>query len=188
MKILLFFLFSYFLGSIPFGLIVSKLKGTDIRKQGSGNIGFANALRVLGWKPASFVLLGDTLKGFIPVYTALNELGLDWALLMGLASMVGHIFPFWLKFKGGKGVATFLGINLAVNWVFAIIFIIGWIIITTLNNKSAPSSLSMVVLMPILAITFQDLLYFYLLVLLIILFTHRANIVDIIKGRERKFI
>ena len=178
---------SYILGSIPFGKIVGYFRGIDIQKQGSGNIGFANSLRVMGWKPAFFVLVGDILKGYIPVYYALNQFSLNYTLIIGLVAIVGHIFSPWLKFKGGKGVATMLGVSLALNPYIALIAITVWAIIFLLDKTASVSSLVIALLMPVLSLFIESkLFYFYLLLLVIILFTHRANISNLIKGKEEK--
>ena len=121
MLFLLFIAFAYLLGSIPFGKIVGRMKGIDLQKKGSGNIGFTNSLRTLGLKRAIPVLIGDLLKGSIPTFLALQFLPLGQTLIIALASILGHIFPVWLKFKGGKGVATGLGTILAINPLITII-------------------------------------------------------------------
>lgn len=180
---------SYILGSIPFGKIIGHLKGLDIQKHGSGNIGFANSLRVMGWKPAFFVLAGDILKGYIPVYYALNQFSLNYTLIIGLVAIAGHIFSPWLKFKGGKGVATMLGVSLALNPIIALIAIAVWAIIFLLDKTASVSSLIIALLMPILSLFMESkLFYFYLFLLVIILFTHRVNISSLIKGKEVKIL
>ena len=178
---------SYLLGSIPFGKIVGYLKGIDIQKHGSGHTGFANSLRTLGWGPASFVLLGDMLKGYIPVYFALHYFNLTNAIIIGTAGILGHIFSPWLKLKGGKGVATMLGVSLALNFIVAFIAIVVWIIIFLSTRIPSISSLIITLLLPLLALIFEaKLIIFYLLLIPLIFVTHRKNLINIINRQELK--
>ena len=189
MHFYLIIILSYILGSIPFGKIVGYFKGVNIQKQGSGNIGFANSLRVMGWKPALIVLLGDMLKGYIPVFYAFDKFSLAQTTIIGLAAIAGHIFSPWLKFRGGKGVATMLGVSLVLNPLIALIAIVVWTIIFLLDKTASVSSLVIAILMPILSLFLEpNLVYFYLLLLIIILFTHRVNISNLIKGKEAKIL
>src|SRR3989344_8772220 len=121
MQFLLFIIFAYLVGSIPFGKLVGKIYGVDIQKRGSGNIGFTNSLRTLGLKPAVLVLTADILKGFIPVTIARQFFPLNDVLIIALITILANIFPVWLKFKGGKGIATGLGIILAINPLISLI-------------------------------------------------------------------
>src|SRR5690606_39536658 len=109
-----FMLIAYVCGSIPFGKIIGRLKGVDIQKLGSGNIGFANSVRVLGWKPGVFVLIGDATKGFLPVYLSVSHIPYWQSLMVGLVAILAHVFPVWLRFKDGKGIAPGLGISLVL--------------------------------------------------------------------------
>lgn len=187
MHFYLIIILSYILGSIPFGKIVGYFRGLNIQKQGSGNIGFANSLRVMGWKPALIVLLGDILKGYIPVYYALNQFSLNQTLIIGLAAIAGHIFSPWLKFRGGKGVATMVGVSLALNPLIALMAMTTFGIIFLLDKTASISSLVIALLMPILSLFLEPtLFYFYLFLLVIILLTHRTNILNLLKGREEK--
>jgi len=189
MHFYLIIILSYILGSIPFGKIVGNFKGLDIQKQGSGNIGFANSLRVMGWKPALIVLLGDMLKGYIPVFYAFDNFSLAQTAIIGLAAVAGHIFSPWLKFRGGKGVATMLGVSFVLNPLIALIATAVWIIVFLLDKTASVSSLTIAILMPILSLFLEPkLVYFYLFLLIIILFTHRTNISNLIKGRETKIL
>jgi len=106
---------SYILGSIPFGVLFSKHKGVELQKSGSGNIGATNVLRTAGKGAAAFTLIGDLLKGSISIFLAKNILYEPWVALSGVAVILGHIFPVFLKFKGGKGVATAFGVFLAIT-------------------------------------------------------------------------
>lgn len=178
---------SYILGSIPFGKIVGHFKGLNIQKHGSGNIGFANSLRVMGWKPAFFVLAGDILKGYIPVFYAFDKLSLIQTLTIGLVAIAGHIFSPWLKFRGGKGVATTVGVSLALNPLIALLAMATWVVIFLLDRTASVSSLVIALLMPVLALFFDPkLFYFYLLSLIIILLTHKTNIINLLKNKEEK--
>src|SRR5215475_11147589 len=115
--------FGYLLGSIPFGLVITQLAGTqDIRTIGSGNIGATNVLRTGRKELAAATLIGDALKGTIAVLATYHFFGQDLAILAGLGAFVGHLFPVWLGFKGGKGVATYIGILLAFAWPAALAY------------------------------------------------------------------
>jgi len=187
MHFYLIIILSYILGSIPFGKIVGYFRGLNIQKQGSGNIGFANSLRVMGWKPALIVLLGDILKGYIPVFYAVDKFSLTQTLVIGLFAVAGHIFSPWLKFRGGKGVATMVGVSLALNPLIALIAMTTWGTIFLLDKTASISSLVIALLMPILSLFLEPkLFYFYLFLLVIILLTHRTNILNLIKGKEEK--
>jgi glycerol-3-phosphate acyltransferase PlsY len=187
MHFYLIIILSYILGSIPFGKIVGNFKGLDIQKQGSGNIGFANSLRVMGWKPALIVLLGDTMKGYIPVFYAVDKFSLTKTLVIGLFAVAGHIFNPWLKFKGGKGVATMVGISLALNPLIALIAMTTWGVLFLLGKIASISSLVIALLMPILSLFLEPkLFYFYFFLLVIILLTHRINICNLLKDKEEK--
>jgi len=134
--------FGYALGSIPFGVVLTSLAGMDdIRAIGSGNIGATNVLRT-GNKPlAAATLLGDMLKGTIAVVLADRFLGRDFALAAGLGAFLGHLFPVWLEFRGGKGVATFLGVVLGLFWPGAIAFAAIWLAVAALTRYSSLSAL-----------------------------------------------
>ncbi|OHA71355.1 MAG: acyl-phosphate glycerol 3-phosphate acyltransferase [Candidatus Wildermuthbacteria bacterium RIFCSPLOWO2_12_FULL_40_9] len=184
---LLFIILAYLLGSIPFGKIIGFHHGIDIQKSGSGNIGFANCLRVLGWKPAIIVLLGDVLKGFLPVYFSLSLLPGQGATFVALSAVVGHVFPIWLKFKGGKGIATGLGVLLALNTPLAITSILIWIIFLSFTRLNSLASISMICCLPILtAFIAQQLLSLSLVLLMIGMWTHRKNIYNLLNHREKR--
>ena len=133
---------AYLTGSIPFGKIVASMRGIDIQKKGSGNIGFANCLRILGWKFAVWVLVGDVLKGYISVYMALRYLNLHQVFFVGLCSILGHIFSIWLQWKGGKGVATGLGVILALTPVIAIITLLIFVCLIFISKTFSFSSIA----------------------------------------------
>lgn len=189
MRFLLFIAFAYFLGSIPFGKIIGYIQGIDIQKKGSGNIGFTNSLRTLGWKPAVLVLIGDILKGFIPVKIALEFLALDQALIVALIVMLGHIYPIWLKFKGGKGVATGFGAIIAVNPLVTVIGFFIFLIIFFITRIVSMASILSIWTLPIIAyFMLPKLTTFYLALAIIVTWTHRENINRIIRGKEKRIM
>src|SRR5262245_46975379 len=132
----------YLLGSIPFGLVVTRLAGLgDIRAIGSGNIGTTNVLRTGRKDLAALTLVLDALKGTVAVLVA-RRFGLEPALAAGLGAFLGHLFPVWLGFRGGKGVATYLGLLLAFSWPAALFFALVWIAVATISRYSSLSALT----------------------------------------------
>jgi glycerol-3-phosphate acyltransferase PlsY len=174
---ILFVVLAYFSGSVPFAKIAGYFYGVDIQKKGSGNIGFANAVRVLGWKPGIAVLLGDVLKGFVPIAAASNYVSGPQLALVGLAAICGHLFPVWLKFKGGKGIATGLGVTFAINPVLGICGVSIYLLGFYFFRKSALSSIMAAWGLP-LGCFFLMPAYigFYFSLALIATWTHRSNI------------
>jgi acyl phosphate:glycerol-3-phosphate acyltransferase len=185
--------FGYLLGSIPFGLIVTKFAGTeDIRSIGSGNIGATNVLRTGRKGLAAATLLGDALKGTVAVLVAAKlgqSIGVSGlALIAGFGAFLGHLFPIWLNFKGGKGVATYLGVLLGLWWPGALAFAALWLVVAYLTRYSSLAALIGGIFVPVL-------LYFYgfyqqaaLFCVLtgFLLFMHRANIQRLLAGSEGK--
>ena len=187
MSLFLFIAFSYLLGSIPFGKLVGKKYGVDIQKKGSGNIGFTNTLRTLGWKPGVIVLFLDVLKGFIPIKLALEFLPLNQVLIIGLITILAHIFPIWLKFKGGKGAATGLGVVLAINPLIVILpFIVFLIVLFKTKIVSLSSILGTMCFHFVSYLMFPKLTVFYIALFIITLWTHRENLARLIKGTEKR--
>jgi glycerol-3-phosphate acyltransferase PlsY len=137
----LFLVIGYLCGSIPFGLLVARRYGVDIRKRGSGNIGFANVQRVLGWKAGLLTLVGDIIKGAVPVWCALMIGNETLAFWTGICAIAGHVFPVWLHGHGGKGVATGLGMVVVLNPLVAAIGALAYVITRVLIRNSARSSL-----------------------------------------------
>ncbi|WP_422023099.1 glycerol-3-phosphate 1-O-acyltransferase PlsY [Roseibium sp.] len=181
--------FGYLLGTIPFGLILTKLGGHgDIRKIGSGNIGTTNVLRTGSKKLAAATLLGDGLKGTVAVLIA-ARFGPDTALIAGFGAFLGHLFPVWLKFKGGKGVATYLGILLGLYWPMFLIAALTWIGMAFVFRYSSLSALTASAVTPII-------LYFgfsqfqlgemFLVLTLLLWAKHHENIGRLLKGQESK--
>ena len=189
MSLFLFIAFSYLLGSIPFGKLVGRRYGVDIQKKGSGNIGFTNTLRTLGWKPGVLVLFLDVLKGFIPVKLALLFLPLNQVLIIGLITILAHIFPIWLKFKGGKGAATGLGVVLAINPLIVILPFIVFLIVLFKTKIVSLSSILGTMCFPFVSyLVFPKLTIFYTGLVIITLWTHRKNLARLIKGTEKRII
>jgi acyl phosphate:glycerol-3-phosphate acyltransferase len=176
----------YACGSIPFGLLLTRAAGMgDVRKVGSGNIGATNVLRMGNKKIAALTLICDVLKGLIPVLIG-GWLGGPLAVeLAGFAALAGHIFPVWLGFKGGKGVATALGIMLGWSWPVALIGLIAWIIVFIAKRISSLSALLSTIVAVAATYVFDPNLWPAVLVLAaVIWFTHRANIQRLLKGEE----
>ncbi len=178
----------YFAGSIPFGLVLSRAAGLgDIRKIGSGNIGATNVLRTGNKSIAALTLLCDVLKGLLPVLLA-RWLGGDLAaLLAGIAAMAGHIFPVWLGFKGGKGVATAAGVLFGWSWPLAVVALLTWIAIFAAGRISSLSALCACAAAVIATFWFApEVLWAVVLLAVVVFITHRANIVRLSKGEEPK--
>ncbi|MBA1339263.1 MAG: glycerol-3-phosphate acyltransferase PlsY [Pelagibacterales bacterium] len=185
---LLVFLYSYFLGSIPFGLIIIKIfLNKDIRKIGSGNIGTTNVLRTGRKALAIATLIFDTLKGYASVIISLKYFN-DLVFLSALICFIGHIFPIWLSFKGGKGVAVYLGIILAISFPLGAIFSASWLLTAFIFRYSSLSSIigSLTVLTYSFILNDYFLSFFLFIVFVIILFTHRENIRKLKKSKESK--
>jgi len=184
----------YFFGSIPFAYILPKFFGMgDIRKLGSGNVGATNVLRTGNKLLAIVVLSLDIIKGFIPLIILKNyysnELSEFFILLIGCTAILGHIFPIWLKFKGGKGVATYIGFLFAINFIIGIIFIISWLLIAYLKKYSSLASIISLVLLPFFVMLFsyeKNVIYILILISLIIIFKHFSNIYRLINKSETK--
>jgi glycerol-3-phosphate acyltransferase PlsY len=176
---------SYLMGSIPFGLILTKLfLNKDIREIGSGNIGATNALRTGNKLIGYSTLIFDIAKAIIPViYVKFNYP--DLIYIASLCAFLGHVFPIWLKFKGGKGVATYVGILFSINIILGLVFVSSWVFIFLLSKYSSLSSIIASLLVPIyILITGQinDAIFFAIMFILIF-FTHRENIKRL-KNRE----
>jgi len=188
MLYIILILVSYLLGSIPFGYLLTKFSGLgDIRNIGSGSIGATNVLRTGNKKLALFTMLLDAFKGVVAVLIAL-WLQPDFASYAGLIALLGHIFPVWLKFKGGKGVATAEGILLALYWPAGIITAVIWVSALKLTRTSSLGALVAVSLSTVWVYILgrEDLGWFTLTAMLLIFWTHRANIRRLINGTEPK--
>jgi glycerol-3-phosphate acyltransferase PlsY len=179
---------SYLMGSIPFGLILTKLfLNKDIRKIGSGNIGATNALRTGNKLIGYSTLILDIAKAIIPViYVRFNYP--DLIYIASLCAFLGHVFPIWIKFKGGKGVATYVGILFSINIILGFIFVASWVLIFLLSKYSSLSSIIGSISIPIyILITGQinDAIFFAIMFILIF-FTHRENVKRLKNKEESK--
>jgi glycerol-3-phosphate acyltransferase PlsY len=177
---------SYFLGSIPFGILVTKLfnKG-DLRKVGSGNIGATNVMRVGGLRLAGLTWLLDMAKAIIAVLLGRYFVGASFGVWCGFIAIVGHCFPIWLKFHGGKGISALFGVLLAVNPLLFIICGIEWLIVALGTGFSSAGATVVFCLMPILGFVMDINIGFgFLAISLLCLIRHRENIVRLITGKE----
>jgi glycerol-3-phosphate acyltransferase PlsY len=183
------FAFGYLLGSIPFGLILTRFARTeDIRRIGSGNIGATNVLRTGRKGLAAATLLCDMLKGTAAVLIAYHFYGQDLAVLAGIGAFIGHVFPVWLGFKGGKGVATYIGVLLGLAWWAALAFGAIWIVIAALTRYSSLAALIASAATPLilwLNRDYQEAQVFLLLTVLVFIL-HHANIRRLVSGTEGK--
>jgi len=192
MKEYLILITCYLIGSIPFGFIIAKLvKKIDIRDYGSGNIGASNAFRTLGPGLAIFVLMGDILKGFLAVYLfqIFNISDLLMVVLGGLVVICGHDWSIFLKFKGGKGVATTYGVILAFHPLIAILSASTWLTILALTRYASLASISSLSVLVILMVWFKqpvEYIAFSIIILCLALFSHRSNIIRLKEGKENK--
>ncbi len=179
----------YLCGSIPFGLLFTRWAGLgDVRAIGSGNIGATNVLRTGNKKLAALTLVADAVKGTIPILI-MKELGGETAgLIAGLAAFAGHLFPVWLGFKGGKGVATNIGILFGLYWPLGLIFLAVWLAMAFIFRFSSLSALTASALTPLWAwLLGKPVLFLPLAVLAILIWVmHRANIARLVRGEEAK--
>lgn len=181
-------LLAYLVGAIPFGLLIGKLRGIDIRKYGSGNIGTSNVARTLGKKAAIQTLLGDGLKGLLMVLLARVMFDDErWIVAVALAAIIGHNWSIYLKFKGGKGVTTTYGAYLGLAWLPALATIAVWLAMTKATNKASIAALTSSLCAPIFALLFgvsTSVLAFSVLGLLMIYIRHIENIKRLLAGKE----
>ena len=192
--------FSYICGSIPFGLLLTKIfSKIDIRKVGSGNIGATNVLRTGNKTLAVMTLLFDVSKGYFPVIISIKYFP-EFILLSSLLTFLGHVFPIWIKFKGGKGVATYLGVLLALSIQLGLLFIFTWVTVSLIFKYSSLSS--MFASLTILVVSFvkvnvlkfleiktntdQDFNLILFIFFILIIFTHRKNISNLKNKTEKK--
>src|ERR1700730_3636457 len=181
--------FGYLCGSIPFGLILTRLAGTaDIRSIGSGNIGATNVLRTGRKGLAAATLFGDALKGTLAVLVVEHFWGRELALVAAAGAFLGHLFPVWLGFKGGKGVATYIGLLLALAWPAAIAFGVIWLAVAALTRYSSLAALIASAATPALLWIFGKAIEAELFTLLTVLtwIMHRTNIARLLRGTEGK--
>ena len=187
-EIFLIFLLSYISGSIPFGFILTKLfLNQDIRKVGSKNIGATNVLRTGNKFIAILTLTLDILKGVAPVLIT-NYYFPNLIYLSGLMAFLGHIFPVWLKFKGGKGIATYLGIVFALSLNLGLFFCVSWIVLVFITKYSSLSSIVSALIILIISLFEKnlELNLFFFIMFVIILYTHKQNVVRLKNRTEDK--
>jgi len=186
--VILALVFGYLLGSIPFGLLLTRAAGLgDVRKIGSGNIGATNVLRTGNKGLAAATLLLDALKGTAAVLIA-GHFAPETAVWAGLGAFLGHLFPVWLGFKGGKGVATYLGVLIGLAWQVALVFAVVWLVMAYLFRFSSLAALAAAVVVPV-ALYFMStprIAALFLVMSIIVFIKHRANISRLLAGTEGK--
>jgi len=187
MEYLIVALTSYLLGSIPFGFILTKIfLKKDIRYIGSGNIGATNALRTGNKLLGYATLLLDIAKAILPVLLVKFNYP-DYIFIASLSTFLGHVFPVWLKFKGGKGVATYVGILFSINVIMGLIFIVSWAFTFFITKYSSLSSLVASLILPIYLIIFENYnSIFFIIMFVLIFYTHRENVKRLLNKEETK--
>lgn len=197
-------LIAYLIGSFPTGYLAGRMRGVDVRKIGSGNVGATNVTRVLGKRFGYPVFLIDFLKGLLPVLLApaiahrcqLDSIATDLCVaLAGIFSVIGHSYPVWLGFKGGKGVATSLGVIFGISWTAAVIMCAVWVVIFKTTRYVSVASIAAAIALPVAMITLlflhelrsAVLVYFSLFLAAIVLIRHRSNVSRLLNGTEPRF-
>jgi len=187
MEYLIIALGSYLLGSIPFGFLLTKIfLKKDIRDIGSGNIGATNALRTGNRLLGYATLLLDITKAILPVlFVKFNYP--EYIFVAGLSTFLGHVFPIWLKFKGGKGVATYVGILFSINLILGLVFIVSWAVTFLISKYSSLSSLMASLIVPIYLVIFENYnSIFFIIMFVLIFYTHRENVKRLKNKEESK--
>jgi glycerol-3-phosphate acyltransferase PlsY len=193
-KYLTLFVIFYLIGSIPFAFILTKLCGLgDIRNVGSGNVGSTNVLRTGNKTLALLILILDICKGLIPLIVMKNYYDIYNAnlilIIIGGMTILGHIFPIWLRFKGGKGVATYIGFLLALDYILGSFFIFIWIILALLKRYSSLSSIISLMIIPLTSFIILEeinISYFLIGISFLIIFMHKSNIMRLFNKTESK--
>ena len=188
MELILVISISYLMGSIPFGLILTKIfLKKDIREVGSGNIGATNVLRTGNKTIGYLTLILDVIKAVIPVLYIKFKFP-ELIYISSLSVFMGHVFPVWLKFKGGKGVATYLGILFSINYILGIVFAFSWLIIFFISKYSSLGSILSSLTIPIFIFfnSNYENEYFFIIIFVLILYTHRENVKRLINKEESK--
>ena len=183
------FVFGYLCGSIPFGIVLTRLTGgPDLRAIGSGNIGATNVLRTGRKGLAAATLVGDMLKGTVAVALATVVLGKDAAIAAAFGAFLGHLFPVWLNFRGGKGVATYIGVLLGLAWPAAIVFCAIWLAVAALTRYSSLAALIASAATPLFLWWQGDrrIAAAFLLLSVVLWIMHRANIARLLRGDESR--
>ena len=177
----------YFIGSIPFGLLISKItKKNDPRLFGSKNIGATNMLRIGGWKIGFITLIFDITKGFIPIKLLLTFNQQENIVFAIFGVIFGHLYPVWLKFSGGKGVAALIGILLGYDLFLFFCFSLTWILVSILFKYSSLSALIALLVNVILVIGFYEQKIVFIIITILIIYKHKENIQRLLKGEESK--
>ena len=188
MELILVISISYLMGSIPFGLILTKIfLKKDIREIGSGNIGATNVLRTGNKTIGYLTLVLDVLKAIMPVIYIKFQIP-ELVYVSSLSVFIGHVFPVWLKFIGGKGVATYVGILFSINYIFGALFVFSWLIIFFISKYSSLGSILSTLLIPIFIFLNSNYEneYFFIIMFVLILYTHRENVKRLINKEESK--
>ncbi len=182
---------SYLLGSVPSGFLVGSSSGVDVRSAGSGNIGATNVARTLGWKKGLLTLFFDVAKGFLPVLAAyLLDLGVAAAAAGGLAAFAGHLYPVFLKFKGGKGVATAAGVYLGAMPLGLLVLLGVFVLIVLASRRVSPASMAAAVAGPVVAWVLSyppEVAWMNLVIGILVVVRHRENIRRLVAGEEARF-
>jgi len=188
MELILVISISYLMGSIPFGLILTKIfLKRDLREIGSGNIGATNVLRTGNKTIGYLTLILDVIKAVIPVLYIKFKFP-ELIYISSFSVFIGHVFPVWLKFKGGKGVATYVGILFAINYILGIVFAFSWLIIFFISKYSSLGSILSSLAIPIFIFfnSSYENEYFFIIMFVLILYTHRENVKRLINKEESK--
>ena len=179
----------YLSGSVPFGLILTKMAGLgDVRSIGSGNIGATNVLRTGKKGLAAATLLLDALKGTVPALLGYHFFGVEGGVIAGLAAFLGHIFPVWLGFKGGKGVATYIGVMFGLDWRVGLLFLAVWIATALVTRYSSLSALVATLVIPVVELVTGDVKIAALAAVMTVIawIKHRENIRRLVSGQESR--
>lgn len=186
----LLILIAYFIGSIPFGVLVAKARGIDLQNVGSKNIGASNVFRNVGKLPALLTLLGDALKGTAVVMLCVFMIGRGfWESVIGIAVVLGHMYSIFLSFRGGKGVATGLGVLVVYSPVPAIILIIIWVLTALFTKYSSLAAITAFISLPVIFALFEaskEKISFAIVLAFLIILKHRSNIKRLFEGTETK--
>ena len=186
---------SYLMGSVPTSFWVGRgLYGKDLRQEGSGNLGATNAFRVLGWKAALPVFLVDVAKGFVPAwwFPQIDDAALGWALAYGAAAILGHVFSVWVRFKGGKGIATSAGVFLGLApWAVLAGFVV-WLTTVALTRIVSLASMLAALTIPVAVLLLPHpggmaLQWFTIALAVFVIWAHRANVGRLMRGEEHRF-
>ena len=179
----------YLSGSVPFGLILTRMAGLgDVCSIGSGNIGATNVLRTGNKALAAATLLLDALKGTVPAALGYHFLGIEGGVIAGLFAFLGHVFPVWLGFRGGKGVATYIGVLFGLDWRMGLLFLAAWIATAAITRYSSLSALVAMVVIPVVQFFTGDLKLAALALVMTVIawIKHRANISRLMAGTESR--